>query len=87
MIKDALRNIRFNNGRGYFFIYSFDYECILLPVAKQLEGSNFYNFKDGKGTYLTRNIIKQVKKEKEGFLTWWYHKPSDMKNQYKKTRI
>ncbi len=84
MIKDALRNIRFNNKRGYFFIYSFDYECILLPVAKHLEGKSFYNFKDGKGNFLTRDIVEQVKKEKEGFLTWWYHKPSDMKNQYKK---
>jgi len=84
MIKDALRKIRFNNGRGYFFIYSFDYECILLPVAKQLEGTSFYNFKDGRNTYLTRDIVKQIKKEKEGFLTWWYHKPSDMENQYKK---
>ncbi|WP_072680266.1 cache domain-containing protein [Arcobacter sp. LA11] len=84
MIKDALRNIRFNNGRGYFFIYSFDYECILLPVAKQLEGSDFYNFKEGKGNFLTRDIIKMVKEKDEGFMTWWYHKPNDMKNQYKK---
>ena len=85
MIKDALvDNIRFNNGRGYLFVYSFDYECILLPVARKLEGTSFYNFKDGEGTYLTRNIIEQVKKEKEGFLTWSYHKPNDMKNQYKK---
>ena len=34
--------------------------------------------------FLTREIISQVKKEKEGFLTWYYHKPDDMKKQYKK---
>ena len=84
MIQDALVNIRFNKGRGYFFIYSFDYECILLPVARKLEGKSFYNFKDGKGIYLTRKIIKQMKAEKEGFMTWWYHKPADMKKQYEK---
>ena len=84
MIQDALVKIRFNNGRGYFFIYSLDYECILLPVARQLEGKSFYNFKDGKGMYLTREIIKQMRKDKEGFLTWWYHKPGDMKKQYEK---
>jgi signal transduction histidine kinase len=39
MIKDALEDIRFNEKRGYFFIYSFDYECILLPIAKHLEGN------------------------------------------------
>ena len=84
MIKDALVDIRFNNGRGYFFVYSFDYECILLPVNRKLEGTSFYNFKEGGGTYLTRNIIEQVKKEKEGFLSWSFYKPEDMKNQYKK---
>lgn len=84
MIQNALVKIRFNEGRGYFFIYSLDYECILLPVARKLEGTSFYNFKDGNGMYLTREIIKQMKKEKEGYLTWWYHKPADMKKQYEK---
>lgn len=84
MIKDALRNIRFNNGRGYFFIYSFDYECILLPVAKKLEGTSFYNFRDGDGAYVVRKSINQLKKKKETSLKWSYHKPDDMKKQYKK---
>jgi signal transduction histidine kinase len=84
MIKDALEDIRFNEKRGYFFIYSFDYECILLPIAKHLEGTSFYNFKDFNGTFLTREIIKQVKEEKEGFLTWSFQKPEDATKGYKK---
>lgn len=85
LIKDALRNIRFNNGRGYFFIYNFDYECILLPINKKQEGLNFYNFKDSNGLYITREIIKRMDKTKDDvILTWWYHKPNDLKNQYKK---
>ena len=85
IIQNALVNIRFNKGRGYFFIYSLDYECILLTRCKtDLEGTNFYNFKDGKGMYLTREIVKQMKTKKEGFLTWWYHKPADMNKQYEK---
>jgi len=84
IIKNALVNIRFNDGRGYFFIHSLEYECILLPIARHLEGTSFYNFKDGKGEYLTRNIVKQMKKEQEGFLTWWYAKPNDKTTQYEK---
>jgi len=84
IIKNALVNIRFNDGRGYFFIHSLDYECILLPIARHLEGTSFYNFKDGKGDYLTRNIVSQMKKEQEGFLTWWYAKPNDKTTQYEK---
>jgi len=84
MIKNALEDIRFNEKRGYFFIYSFDYECILLPIAKHLEGTSFYNFKDFNGTFLTREIIKQIKEEKEGFLTWYFQKPDDLTKGYKK---
>jgi signal transduction histidine kinase len=84
MIKDALVNIRFNEGRGYFFIYSFDYECILLPINRKLEGSSFYNFQDSKGKYLTRDIITQLKEEKEGFQNWYYAKPDDLTIDYKK---
>ncbi|MAC84606.1 MAG: histidine kinase [Arcobacter sp.] len=85
LIKEALVHIRFNQNRGYYFIYSLDnYECILLPIARKFEGKSFYNFKDGKGEFLTRKIVAQIKKEKEGYLSWWYHKPDDKVNQYKK---
>lgn len=84
LIQNALVDIRFNDGRGYFFIYSFDYECILLPIDRKLEGTNFYNYKDGEGTFLTREIIKQLKEEKEGFLSWSFSKPYDLETQYKK---
>ena len=84
MIKDALVDIRFNNQRGYFYIYSFDYECILLPISRDLEGTNFYNFKDSKGKFLTRDIITQLKQSNEGFMTWWFPKPDDLENSYKK---
>ena len=84
MIQDALVDIRFNDKRGYFYIYAFDYTCILLPIARHLEGKSFYDFKEGGGNYLTREIIEQVKKETEGFKTWYYHKPKDMKKQYPK---
>ena len=84
MISDALREIRFNNKRGYFFIYTFDYECILLPLARELEGTDFYNYQDANGVYVIREIINIVKSKKEGFFQWKYYKPSDKEKQYKK---
>ncbi|WP_368030830.1 cache domain-containing protein [Arcobacter sp. s6] len=84
MIKDALVNIRFNNGRGYFFITSLDYECILLPTARELEGTSFYNLKDSEGVYIARKIVSLIKKDKEGFLSWSFSKPNNLENQYKK---
>ena len=85
IIKNALVNIRFNDGRGYYFIYNIlNYECILLPLNRKLEGTNFYNFQDINGLYVNREIVKLIKKEKEGFLTWWYLKPNDKILQYEK---
>ncbi|WP_419769011.1 MAG: cache domain-containing protein [Candidatus Marinarcus sp.] len=84
LIKDALRNIRFNNGRGYFFIYNYDYTCILLPINPSLEGENVYNFKDAKGRYLGRDIIASLEPTGESFLTWWFPKPNDLDHAHKK---
>ena len=84
MIKDALVDIRFNEGRGYFYIYSFDYECILFPLNRDIEGTDFYDFQDSQGKYLTRDIISQLKKENEGFMSWYFYKPLDKNNYYRK---
>ena len=84
MIQEALVNIRFNDGRGYFFITALDYECILLPIARELEGTSFYNLKDAEGSYISRKIAKQIKEEKEGFSSWLFAKPDDLDTQYKK---
>ncbi len=84
LITDALVNIRFNKGRGYYFIYTLDYKSVLLPIARHLEGTDFYNYQDSKGTYLIRNFTKLIKEKNETFYTWWYIKPDDLNKQYKK---
>lgn len=77
MIKDAIVDIRFNNGRGYIFIYTFDYDCILLPTNRENEGKNVYNFQDSNGFYLGREMVKSLQGKDEAFLTWNFPKPDD----------
>jgi two-component system NtrC family sensor kinase len=50
LIKEALRPIRFNDGRGYIFIRSVDGSYILYPPDPSREGSNvkLSHFKDRK---------------------------------------
>lgn len=81
MIKDALVDIRFNNGRGYIFIYTFDYECILLPINRANEGQSVYDFKDSNGFYLGREIVKSLQNKDEAFLTWYYPKPDNLEKK------
>ncbi len=84
MIKDALRDIRFNERRGYFFIYSMDLKNILLPIAPQHEGSDFSNYQDVHQDYVVRNIANILKKQESTFYTWFWHKPQDKLKHYEK---
>lgn len=76
MVIDALRDIRFNDGRGYFFLYETNGTVIMLPTLTHLEGKNLWDTQDVKGSYIIRQVSNIATKQGEGFLTWWYNKPT-----------
>jgi signal transduction histidine kinase len=84
MMKDALRDIRFNNERGYYFLYEMNGNNILLPPNKMLEGKNFWNLQDAHSGYTIRNMSNLAEKNKESFYTWWWYKPGNARTQFKK---
>jgi len=85
LITDALRTIRFNNNRGYFFIFSFDGKNILNSAFPNLEGKDLWNYKDAKGTFITHEMNKILSKKNETFYTWYWNKPNDKSlTEYKK---
>ncbi|WP_072680749.1 cache domain-containing protein [Arcobacter sp. LA11] len=85
LIKDAIRDIRFNNGRGYFFIHDKSiFANTMHPIMPKLEGRNSYNVQDARGVYIIREMHKLLKQKDETFYSWYWYKPSDKKNQYKK---
>ena len=85
LIKNAIRDIRFNNGRGYFFIHDKSiFANTMHPIMPKLEGKNSFNVKDAKGVYIIREMHKLLKEKDETFYSWHWYKPSDKKNQYKK---
>ncbi|WP_294961793.1 cache domain-containing protein, partial [Sulfurimonas sp.] len=83
-IKNALQNIRFNNGRGYIFIYDLDATSIFHPTKPQREGKNYFYDKDITGVYRNQIAINIVKEKGEGFFHWFFHKPNDATTEYKK---
>lgn len=76
LIKDALRNVRFNDGRGYYFIDTLDGNVILYPVMKENEGSNILELKDSEGNYALKDEIELVKKQGEGYATGYWANPN-----------
>ncbi len=84
LIKDALRVIRFNSNRGYFFIYEMEGRNILNGAFPKIEGKNLWNYKDARGTLLIQEMNKILKTKNETFYDWYWYKPDQEKRQYKK---
>jgi PAS domain S-box-containing protein len=74
LIKDALRPIRFDNGRGYYFIGNLNGTDELYPIAPEYEGKNLINLQDVKGNYVMQDEIKAAKNKNGGFVTHYWKK-------------
>ncbi|WP_165312902.1 bifunctional diguanylate cyclase/phosphodiesterase [Vibrio ziniensis] len=86
MITEALRPIRFNHGRGYFFIYDSNGINVMHSLFPQLEGHSVWNTKDVRGTLIVQEHIARMQAAGgEAFYRWWYSKPDvDAKEQFEK---
>ena len=84
IIKSAIRPIRFNEGRGYFYIHNMAGDNILHPVKPSLEGTNIIGMKDKRGVYILQDIIDNLKVKDEYFSELYWYKPNDLEKEYKK---
>jgi two-component system, cell cycle sensor histidine kinase and response regulator CckA len=75
IILDALRPIRFNNGRGYYFATGLDGVEILFADHPELEGKSLLDMQDTKGAYVIKDMIDLVKRDGEGFYQYTWTKP------------
>lgn len=81
LIVEALRNLRFFDGRGYFFIDGMDGTCILLPTAPEREGSSLLDNRDDTGHYIMRGLISAARlPEGDGFSRYRWYAPGDDKH-------
>ena len=84
LITDALRSIRFNQGRGYYFIYKTIGTNIMHPVVPAMEGTSKWDFQDTRGNYIVREMGQIVKQTGEGFYRWWFVKPQNKSQEFEK---
>ncbi|GAA0784200.1 bifunctional diguanylate cyclase/phosphodiesterase [Marinobacterium sediminicola] len=57
LIREALRDLRFFDGRGYIFIDTLEGQCVLLPTLPSVEGQSLYDNQDDTGHYIMRGLI------------------------------
>jgi signal transduction histidine kinase len=84
LIKDAIRVLRYSDGRGYFFIYTLTGTNILYPTSPESEGKNLWNEEDAEGGHSIQVLSKIAKTKGEGFSSWQWYRPSEEKLTNKK---
>ncbi|MCK5056894.1 MAG: cache domain-containing protein [Candidatus Aminicenantes bacterium] len=78
MVKETLRLLEFNNGRGYYFIKDINNNPVLYPPDRNAEDSQPTK-KDP-----IRKYIELVKAKGEGFAAYDWYKPGQNKKKNKK---
>jgi len=84
MIVNALQDIRFNDGRGYYFVDSLEGEVILYPINPTSHGTNLLDLQDESGNYVLRDEIALVKAKGEGYVEGYWKKPGNDDKTYRK---
>lgn len=71
------RNIRFENGEGYLFVFTEDGTQLLNPGRPELEGAFVLNVKDEKGNEVVSEMIRVSKRSNGGTVKYFWKKPTD----------
>lgn len=83
-IRDILKNYRYNDKRGYFYINNLDGFNILHPFNSSIEGTNIRYIKDKRGNFPVIDSINALKNKDNAFTTVYWAKENDLNNEYKK---
>ncbi|MBN2795928.1 MAG: cache domain-containing protein [Clostridia bacterium] len=77
LIVETLRNIRFNEDRGYYFIDTMSGDVVLYPILPETEGENLWFFEDSRGNFPVQSEIDTVLNSGEGFVEAYWVKPEE----------
>jgi PAS domain S-box-containing protein len=75
VIVDALRPIRFNAGRGYYFITALNGIEMLFADRPEMEGRDMRPVQGGRGEFVVQEMISLVREKGEGFTEYAWSKP------------
>ncbi|MBN1867424.1 cache domain-containing protein [Candidatus Sumerlaeota bacterium] len=83
-IRETLRAIRFNDGRGYYFIVGLDGLGQLSAHRPDIEGRYVLALPDARGDFVVRDMIDIVRKDDEGYYRHVWTKPDSTGNDHEK---
>ena len=76
-------SVRFyKDGSGYFYIDTFDGWNIAHDTTQEMQGKNYWDYQDARGTYVFRELTK-LAKSGGGFLEYYWFDPATQKQEKK----
>lgn len=76
-VADGLRDLRFFDGRGYYFMDTLEGVALLYPPRPELEGTSIIALTDARGQRIVEQEIALIKDQGEGFITGYWPRPQD----------
>ncbi len=83
-IVTTLRNIRFKQGRGFYFIYTPTGQSVMIPDDPGQEGSSAWDRQDANGLFFVRELIMRAQAKKNTPLFWSLQEPYSLEGKRKK---
>ncbi len=84
VVREALRPIRYNGGRGYFFATGLDGVEQLFADRPEQEGKNLSELRDTRGKYVIKDMIALARDKGEGFYSYTWTKPGERGKDFEK---
>lgn len=75
IVREALRPIRYNEGRGYYSAQSMDGITQLFADRPEIEGTCILDIRDPHGGYPVRGMNEFIRSHDEGFFSYPWTKP------------
>ena len=76
LIVEALRPVRFFDGRGYFFIDDMRGQVVLMPISQKAEGQPFKDVQDDTGHFIIRGLLDAARlPDGQGYSSYRYYLP------------
>lgn len=75
MLIETLRDMHFNDGRGYYFATGLDGVGRLFADKPELEGRSLLDLQGAKGQYVIRDMVALARSKGEGFYRYQWTKP------------
>ena len=81
-IKETLRKLTYRKGLEYFFIQNINGTVEMNSAFPKIEGKDISNFRDKKGKYFVKEVIKTALTKGEGYVEYyWKYKVSNQLNK------